>query len=153
MPGHWTRADLNLFTVSSSVGTHLPTAVGTALASKLRGLDQVSIAYFGDGASSKADFHQALSFAKTLCLPVIFFCENNRYAISVPFERQSAVLTVADTGSGFSSASGPGIGLANVSARLAAQFGDSASLVLGNNDFGGATATIALPLSRAAVLQ
>jgi hypothetical protein len=55
---------------------------------------------------------------------------------------------VADTGIGFASASGPGFGLANVSARLAAQFGDSGSLALGNNELGGATATITLPLAQ-----
>jgi signal transduction histidine kinase len=56
-------------------------------------------------------------------------------------------MTVADTGIGFASASGPGIGLANISARLAAQFGDRASLTLENNELGGATATIVLPLT------
>jgi signal transduction histidine kinase len=57
------------------------------------------------------------------------------------------VLTVADTGVGFAPGSGAGTGLANVSARLAAQFGDRASLALENNEFGGATATIMLPLA------
>ena len=101
MPGHWSRADLRMISPSSSVGTHLPTAVGTALASKVRGRDEVSIAYFGDGASSKADFHEALSFAAIWKLPVIFFCENNKYAISVPFELQSAVPRVADRARGY----------------------------------------------------
>ena len=101
MPGHWSRPDLRMITASSSVGTQLPTAVGTALASKVRRADEVSIAYFGDGASSKADFHQALSFAALWKLPVIFFCENNQYAISVPFEQQSAVPSVADRARGY----------------------------------------------------
>jgi LytS/YehU family sensor histidine kinase len=60
------------------------------------------------------------------------------------------VLTVADTGLGFGSGSGTGIGLANVSARLASQFGDRARLVLENNEFGGATASITLPLQSVA---
>ena len=96
MPGHWSRPELRMLTTSSSVGTQLPTAVGTALGSKIRRQDEVSIAYFGDGASSKGDFHEALNFAAVWKLPVIFFCENNQYAISVPFERQSAVPSVAD---------------------------------------------------------
>lgn len=96
MPGHWSRADLRMVTPSSSVGTHLATAVGTALASKVRRLDEVSVAYFGDGASSKGDFHESLNFASIHRLPVIFFCENNRYAITVPFEKQSAVANVAE---------------------------------------------------------
>jgi 2-oxoisovalerate dehydrogenase E1 component alpha subunit len=101
MPGHWSRPDLRMITPSSSVGTHIMTAVGTALASKVARRDEVSIAYFGDGASSKADFHQGLSFATLHRLPVIFFCENNRYAISVPFEQQSAVPHVADRARGY----------------------------------------------------
>ena len=96
MPGHWSRADLRMITPSSSVGTQMATAVGTALASKIRGLDEVSITYFGDGASSKGDFHESLNFAAIHKLPVIFFCENNSYAISVPFDKQSAVPSVAE---------------------------------------------------------
>ena len=76
-----------------------------------------------------------------------------RIRVTAHAERDRLLLTVADTGVGFSSASGPGLGLANVSARLAAQFGDSASLVLGNNELGGATATITLPLARTAVVR
>jgi sensor histidine kinase YesM len=57
------------------------------------------------------------------------------------------LLSVADTGVGFGPGSGTGTGLANIRARLAAQFGDRASLALENNDLGGATATIALPLA------
>jgi sensor histidine kinase YesM len=62
-------------------------------------------------------------------------------------EDEQLMLTVADTGIGFASAWGAGIGLANISARLAARFGDRAALTLANNEFGGATATIALPLA------
>jgi signal transduction histidine kinase len=65
-------------------------------------------------------------------------------------ERARLLLTVADTGVGFASGSGPGVGLANLRARLAAQFGERAKLVLENNDLGGATATIVLPLAPAA---
>jgi 2-oxoisovalerate dehydrogenase E1 component alpha subunit len=70
--------------------------VGSALAAKLRGEDAVAVAYFGDGGSSKADFHEGLNFAAVHCLPVILFCENNGIAISVPFEKQSAVASVAE---------------------------------------------------------
>jgi 2-oxoisovalerate dehydrogenase E1 component subunit alpha len=95
MPGHWGSRELRMITPSSCVATQLPTAVGTALASKVRRLDEVSIVYFGDGATSKGDFHEALNFASVWQLPVIFFCENNNYAISVPFEKQSATPSVA----------------------------------------------------------
>jgi 2-oxoisovalerate dehydrogenase E1 component alpha subunit len=101
LPGHWAKRELGLMTHSGSVGTHLPHAVGTALATKYRGEDDVSIAYFGDGAVSKGDFHEGLSFASIHKLPVIFFCENNGVAISVPFDQQSPVPSVASRAAGY----------------------------------------------------
>src|SRR5579884_2156441 len=55
LPGHWAKRDLRLMSVSGSVATQIPNAVGSALAAKLRGEDSVSVAYFGDGGSSKSD--------------------------------------------------------------------------------------------------
>ena len=101
IPGHWAKRELGLMSISGSVGTHLPHAVGTALATKLRGEDDVSIAYFGEGAASKGDFHEGLSFAAIHMLPVIFFCENNGIAISVPFRLQSPVPSVAARAAGY----------------------------------------------------
>src|SRR5436190_2814690 len=101
LPGHWAKRELNLMSVSGSVGTQIPHAVGSALAAKLRGEDSVSVAYFGDGGSSKSDFHEGLNFAAVHQLPVILFCENNGIAISVPFEKQSAVARVADRAVGY----------------------------------------------------
>jgi 2-oxoisovalerate dehydrogenase E1 component alpha subunit len=95
MPCHWSDPTLRLFTNSSSVGTHVPHAVGTALASRLRGERTVSVATFGEGAVSKGDFHEGVSFAAIHKLPVIFVCENNQYAISVPFALESPVESVA----------------------------------------------------------
>src|SRR5919199_3308585 len=96
LPGHWAKRELNLMSVSGSVATQIPHAVGSALAARLRGQDSVAGAYFGDGGSSKSDFHEGLNFAAVHQLPVILFCENNGLAISVPFEKQSAVPRVAD---------------------------------------------------------
>ena len=79
--------------------------------------------------------------------------DGGRIHVTAQAESDRLRLTVADTGIGFASASGPGFGLANVSARLAAQFGDSGSLALGNNELGGATATITLPLAPTAVVH
>ena len=79
--------------------------------------------------------------------------DGGRIHVTAQAESDRLRLTVADTGIGFASASGPGFGLANVSARLAAQFGDSGSLALGNNELGGATATITLPLAHTAVVH
>jgi 2-oxoisovalerate dehydrogenase E1 component alpha subunit len=101
LAGHWAKRELNLMSVSGSVATQIPHAVGSALASKLRGEDRVSVAYFGDGGSSKSDFHEGLNFAAVRQLPVVLFCENNGVAISVPFEKQSGVPRVADRAVGY----------------------------------------------------
>jgi 2-oxoisovalerate dehydrogenase E1 component alpha subunit len=101
LPGHWAKRELNLMSVSGSVATQIPHAVGSALAAKLRGEDSVCVAYFGDGGSSKSDFHEGLNFAAVHQLPVVLFCENNRVAISVPFEKQSPVRSVADRAVGY----------------------------------------------------
>jgi 2-oxoisovalerate dehydrogenase E1 component alpha subunit len=101
LPGHWSKRELNLISVSGSVATQIPHAVGSALAAKMRGEDSVSVAYFGDGGSSKADFHEGLNFAAVHQLPVVLFCENNGVAISVPFEKQSPVRSVAHRAVGY----------------------------------------------------
>src|SRR5438067_7551708 len=101
LPGHWAKHDLNLMSVSGSVATQIPHAVGSALAAQMRGEDSVAVAYFGDGGSSKSDFHEGLNFAAVHQLPVILFCENNGVAISVPFDKQSGVARVADRAVGY----------------------------------------------------
>jgi pyruvate dehydrogenase E1 component alpha subunit len=77
------------------IATQLPQAVGAAWSIKKRGETGIAIAYFGDGATSEGDFHEALNFASIYDLPVLFYCQNNGYAISVPFSEQSAAKTVA----------------------------------------------------------
>jgi 2-oxoisovalerate dehydrogenase E1 component alpha subunit len=101
LPGHWAHPQLKLMSISGSVATQIPHAVGSALAAKLRGEDSVSVAFFGDGGSSKSDFHEGLNFAAVHQLPVVLFCENNGVAISVPFEKQSPVRSVADRAVGY----------------------------------------------------
>jgi 2-oxoisovalerate dehydrogenase E1 component alpha subunit len=101
LAGHWAKRELSLLSISGSVATQIPHAVGSAMAAKLRGEDSVSVAYFGDGGSSKSDFHEGLNFAAIHQLPVVLFCENNRVAISVPFEKQSPVRSVADRAVGY----------------------------------------------------
>jgi 2-oxoisovalerate dehydrogenase E1 component alpha subunit len=90
LPNHFSVPRLRIPTVSSSVATQIPHAVGAAYAARVLGEDWVSLAYFGDGATSKGDFHEALTFAAVWKLPAIFFCENNGWAISVPLDRQMA---------------------------------------------------------------
>jgi 2-oxoisovalerate dehydrogenase E1 component alpha subunit len=101
MPAHYGHAKLRILTSGSPVATQIVHAAGAALASKIRGDGGVSITYFGDGASSKGDFHEGLNFAAIHKLPAIFVCENNRYAISVPSSKQMAVRSVADRAMGY----------------------------------------------------
>ena len=96
MPAHYGSARLRIITSSSPVSTQIPHAVGIAYAAKIRGTDEVALTCFGEGGSSKGDFHESCNFAGIHKLPVIFFCENNNYAISVPIEEQVSVPHVAD---------------------------------------------------------
>ena len=96
MPKHWSCRRLRIVTQSSVLATHLPHACGLAWAMRLKGEEGIVWASFGEGSTSKGDFHEALNFAGIHKLPVVFFCENNLYAISVPFERQSSVPRVSD---------------------------------------------------------
>ncbi len=96
MPNHWASSALKIYSHSSPVATQIPQAAGVALSCQIRGEDAVTLVTFGEGASSKGDFHEALNFAAIHKLPVIFACENNRYAISVPLIRQMAIANLAD---------------------------------------------------------
>jgi len=86
---------LNVFPFSIPVGTQVPHAVGAAMAAKYRGDPIAVLAYFGDGGSSKGDFHEGLNMAGVFKLPVVFICQNNHWSISVPRERQTASKTIA----------------------------------------------------------
>ena len=98
MPNHWCDRSIRLVSVSSPVATQLPHAVGAAYAAKVRGERIAVLTTFGDGATSTGDFHAAMNFTGVFRLPVVFFCENNRYAISHPVERQTATGTLAEKG-------------------------------------------------------
>lgn len=101
MPAHWSHVGLNIFTGSSPVGTQVPQAAGIAYAAKMRGDDIVVWTSYGDGTANKGDVHEGMNFAGVHKLPVIFFCENNGYAISVPREKQMAVEDVAVRAQGY----------------------------------------------------
>jgi pyruvate dehydrogenase E1 component alpha subunit len=82
--------------LSIVLASQIPQAVGLAYGSRLKGeKDTVALVMFGEGASSEGDFHEALNFAGVLNAPVIFFCQNNQYAISTPLELQSKSKTIA----------------------------------------------------------
>ncbi|WP_370967694.1 pyruvate dehydrogenase (acetyl-transferring) E1 component subunit alpha [Amycolatopsis sp. cg9] len=76
-------------------------AAGLAHAMQRKGEDAVALALIGDGATSEGDFHEALNFAAVFKAPAVFFVQNNRYAISVPFEKQSAAEALAYKGVGY----------------------------------------------------
>lgn len=95
LPAHWSDVRLRIVTGSSSVATQIPHAVGVAYALRLRNEDAICMAYLGEGASNKGEFHEAATMAALWKLPVIFFCENNRFAISVRYEEQVPTQTVA----------------------------------------------------------
>ncbi|MBI2965999.1 MAG: thiamine pyrophosphate-dependent dehydrogenase E1 component subunit alpha [Chloroflexi bacterium] len=100
-PTHGAHPRVDLFSFSNVVGTQLPQAAGVALADKMRGEARATIVYFGDGATSQGDCHEAMNFAAIHRLPVVFFCENNRYAISVPLSKQMAIENVAARAAGY----------------------------------------------------
>lgn len=100
-PLHGSHPRVDLFSFSNVVGTQLPQAVGVALADKMRGDGAVTLAFFGDGAASQGDCHEAMNFAGIHGLPVVFVCENNGYAISVPLRQQMPIDSVASRASGY----------------------------------------------------
>jgi 2-oxoisovalerate dehydrogenase E1 component alpha subunit len=101
MPAHFSCRRLNIVTTGSAVATQLLHAAGVALASKIRGEDAVTVTTVGEGATSEGDFHEALNFAATRRLPVVFVVENNGYAISVPLDKQMPTPDVADRARGY----------------------------------------------------
>lgn len=96
-------ADLRRRVINTSnvVAAQLTHAVGAALAFRMRKEPAVAIVYFGDGATSQGEWHEAVNFASIHKLPVVFFCENNGYAISTPLRRQMAIPRVADRGAAY----------------------------------------------------
>ncbi len=100
-PLHGSHPRVDLFSFSNVVGTQLPQAVGVALADKMKNRDAVTISFFGDGAASQGDCHEAMNFAGIHKLPVVFLCENNRYAISVPLHQQMPVESIASRASSY----------------------------------------------------
>ena len=94
-------ADVNILPPSITVGAHMLHAVGLAWAERLQSRDRIAITYFGDGATSEGDFHEAMNFAGVYQTPVVFLCENNQYAISLRRERQTAASTIAGKADGY----------------------------------------------------
>ncbi len=92
---HVADVELNILGANGIVGASMGLGVGAALAAKQRGSDDAGIAFFGDGGSNEGIFHEALNLAALWKLPIVFFCENNLYGMSTPFEQATAGGSVA----------------------------------------------------------
>jgi pyruvate dehydrogenase E1 component alpha subunit len=87
--------DVQNFPQAVPIASQIPHAVGAGMAMDYRDTTEASVAYFGDGATSEGDFHEAMNFAGVFDAPVVFLCENNNWAISLPRERQTASDSIA----------------------------------------------------------
>lgn len=96
MPDHTVSRELRYLSVSAPIGTQIPHAVGISWAAQKKGRDEVTAVYFGDGATSSNGFHSGMNFAGVFRTPTVFLCRNNRWAISLPSEMQTASRTFAD---------------------------------------------------------
>nr|WP_106779785.1 thiamine pyrophosphate-dependent dehydrogenase E1 component subunit alpha [Lysinibacillus timonensis] len=101
MPGHFGQKKNRILTGSSPVATQVPHAVGVALVSKMQKKDYLSFVTLGEGSTNQGDFHEGLNFAGVHKLPVITMVENNKYAISVPVEKQLGCANVSDRAIGY----------------------------------------------------
>jgi pyruvate dehydrogenase E1 component alpha subunit len=88
---HLTKADRGMLGSYAIVGSHLPIAAGAAWSARLRGTEQVAVAFFGDGATNIGAFHETLNMAAVWKLPVLFVCENNLYMEYTPISAVTAV--------------------------------------------------------------
>lgn len=98
---HMGCARRHLLPIISSIGASVPVANGIALAMKYRGEPNVVFNYWGDGATSRGDWHEGLNFATVQKLPIVYLCNNNLYAYSTPLEKQMVVKNVADRASAY----------------------------------------------------
>ena len=101
-PMHITDADAGVLLTTGIVGSTMPIANGLAWASQLRKDGRVTVAYFGDGASNIGAFHEALNLAGLWKLPVVFVCQNNRYAEHTRLENCTAVHRISERAAGYS---------------------------------------------------
>jgi pyruvate dehydrogenase E1 component alpha subunit len=98
---HIADLDIGMLGAAGIVGSGIPVATGAGLSAKLRGTDQITVCFFGDGASNIGRFHEGINLAAVWCLPVVFICENNLWAVSVPTSCSLAVHDIADRAIGY----------------------------------------------------
>jgi 2-oxoisovalerate dehydrogenase E1 component alpha subunit len=95
MPAHPGSGEYKVFTVASAIASHIAPATGAAISMKLQDSGEVVVTTFGDGATSEGDFHAGINFASVQGAPIVFACQNNRYAISVDYHKQTASENIA----------------------------------------------------------
>jgi len=98
---HIANIDIGMLGAAGIVGSGIPIATGAGLSAKLRGTDQVTICFFGDGASNIGRFHEGINLASVWCLPVVFICENNLWAVSVSTSCSLNIANIADRAIGY----------------------------------------------------
>ena len=91
----------NIVSIISALAATVPVAAGAALALRYQGKNGVVFSYFGEGSTSRGDWHEGVNFATVQKLPVVFICNNNQYAYSTPISLQMACANVADRGPGY----------------------------------------------------
>ena len=95
MPSHYCYRPANFVSWSSCIATQIPHAVGAAWAMKIQKHNCIAVGYMGDGATSEGDFHVAMNFAGVFRVPVVLFCQNNQWSISVNIKQQTASESIA----------------------------------------------------------
>ena len=95
---HMGDLDAGIVSIISALAATVPVAAGAAMALRYKGSDGIAFSYFGDGATSRGDWHEGVNMAAVQKLPVVFLCNNNQYAYSTPLNLQMAVANVADRG-------------------------------------------------------
>ncbi|MCA1831343.1 MAG: pyruvate dehydrogenase (acetyl-transferring) E1 component subunit alpha [Actinomycetota bacterium] len=99
--GDWDAREHRFAYYSVPIATQMLHAVGFARAAQIEKSNIVAITYFGDGATSEGDFHEACNYGGVWKVPVVFFCQNNQYAISVPLSKQTAAPTISAKALGY----------------------------------------------------
>ena len=95
---HMGDLKLKIVAIISAIGAAVPVAAGAALAIKYKGLPDAAFVFFGDGATSRGDWHEGVNLAAVQKLPLVLICNNNMWAYSTPLEKQMACENVADRG-------------------------------------------------------
>jgi 2-oxoisovalerate dehydrogenase E1 component alpha subunit len=101
MPVHYSLSEINWVSISSPLGTQIVQAAGAARAMQIKKSDAVAVTWFGDGTTSGNDFHTGMNFAAVWKAPCVFFCQNNRWAISTPLSQQCGTERLVDKAVGY----------------------------------------------------